>query len=100
MVWRDRVNLRVTNSIVTVFETTGNEVCDEGQEDDQLEPNKLELIIVIGFALKFLEKATPLVALRQILLQGRSAMTEVPKDCWSVDDSPARITEGALNHAL
>lgn len=75
----------MTNLIEMNTGTTANSVCGEGGEDDQLKSDKLEPIAVIGFALKFPQEATSPEEFWQMLLQGRSAMTEVPKDRWNID---------------
>lgn len=49
------------------------------------EEDKLEPIAVTGLALRFPQDATSPQAFWEMLLQGRSAMTEVPKDRWNID---------------
>lgn len=63
---RASAHARVGNDLVT--------------EDRELEP-----IAVVGFAFKLPQGATTTEAFWQMLLDGRSAMTEVPKDRWNVD---------------
>lgn len=50
-----------------------------------LEEDKLEPIAVIGLALRFPQDATSPEAFWQMLMDGRSAMTEVPKDRFNID---------------
>lgn len=58
-------------------------------------PDVPEPIAVVGFALKFPQDATSPEAFWQTLLDGRSAMTEVPKDRWNIDafyhENPDRL---------
>jgi hypothetical protein len=49
------------------------------------EPDKLEPIAVIGLAVKFPQDATSQESFWQMLLDGRSAMTEVPKNRMNID---------------
>ena len=50
-----------------------------------LEKDKLEPIAVVGLALRFPQDATSSAAFWQMLMEGRSAMTEIPKDRFNVD---------------
>jgi len=54
-------------------------------KDHDAEEDKLEPIAVIGLALRFPQDATSPQAFWDMLLEGRSAMTEVPKDRWNID---------------
>ena len=74
--------------MATIPETTNNFVnveCRTGREDGRLESDKLEPIAVTGFSLKFPQDATSPEKFWQMMLHGRSAMTDVPKDRWNVD---------------
>lgn len=45
----------------------------------------VESVAIVGLALKFLKDATSPETFWQVLLHGRSAVTEVPKDRWNID---------------
>ena len=47
--------------------------------------DKLEPIAVVGFALKFPQDATSAESFWQMLADGRSAMTDIPKDRFNID---------------
>lgn len=49
------------------------------------EKDKVEPIAVIGLALRFPQDATSPEAFWQMLMEGRSAMTEVPKERFNID---------------
>lgn len=69
-------------------EALGYSLCGESsirREDGRLESDKLEPIAVTGFSLKFPQDATSPEGFWQMMLHGRSAMTDVPKDRWNVD---------------
>jgi Beta-ketoacyl synthase, N-terminal domain len=70
---------------------------ESGQTGDALEP-----IAVIGLALKFPQDATSPEAFWQMLMEGRSAMTNVPKERFNVDafyKSASSKTRGVSFHA-
>ena len=50
-----------------------------------LQPDKLDPIAVVGLALRFPQDATSPEAFWQMLLEGRSALTDVPPDRYHVD---------------
>ncbi len=50
-----------------------------------MEQDKSEPIAVVGFALKFPQDAVSVEGFWQMLIDGRSAMTEIPQDRWNVD---------------
>lgn len=50
-----------------------------------LEHDKLEPVAVIGFSFKFPQDATSGESFWKMLLEGRSAMTEIPKDRFNID---------------
>lgn len=58
--------------------TTGETI--QSSERDLLQP-----IAIIGFSLKFPQEATTPEAFWQMLMQGRCAMTEFPKDRMNID---------------
>ena len=53
---------------------------DKMQESDLVEP-----VVVIGLALKFPQDATSPDSFWEMLINGRSAMTEVPSDRFKID---------------
>jgi hypothetical protein len=54
-------------------------------ESTTLEDDGLEPIAIVGLALKFPQDATSPEAFWQMLVEGRSAMTDVPKERFNVD---------------
>ena len=54
-------------------------------QDPEMEGEKLESIAIVGLALKFPKDATNPENFWQTLIEGRSAMTEVPNDRWNID---------------
>ena len=52
---------------------------------ESLQPDKLDPIAVVGLALRFPQDATSPEAFWQMLLAGRSALTDVPQDRYHVD---------------
>lgn len=52
----------------------------EGSDHDRLEP-----IAVIGFSVKFPQEATTAEGFWNLLVQGRSAMTEIPGDRFNIN---------------
>jgi acyl transferase domain-containing protein len=50
-----------------------------------IEEDKLEPIAVIGFGLKFPQDADNPENFWKMLVEGRSAMTDVPKDRWNIE---------------
>lgn len=50
-----------------------------------LQPDKLDPIAVVGLALRFPQDATSPEAFWQMLLEGRSALTDVPPDRYHVN---------------
>ena len=50
-----------------------------------MEGEQLESLAVVGLALKFPQEATDAEAFWRMLVDGRSAVTEVPKDRWNID---------------
>lgn len=54
-------------------------------EAELLQPDKLEPIAAVGLALRFPQDATSPEAFWQMLLEGRSALTDVPQDRYHVD---------------
>jgi hypothetical protein len=54
-------------------------------KDSYLEHDKLEPVAVIGFSFKFPQDATSGESFWKMLLEGRSAMTEIPKDRFNID---------------
>ena len=50
-----------------------------------LEQDLLQPIAIIGFSLKFSQEATTPEAFWRMLMQGRCAMTEFPKDRMNID---------------
>ena len=69
-----------SQSTDTVTEGCRTFFTEQDEERDRLEP-----IAVIGYSLKFPQDATSPEDFWQMLLHGRSAMTEVPKDRWNID---------------
>jgi acyl transferase domain-containing protein len=61
------------------FETTNGSLSLEAAED------KLEPVAIIGFSLKFPQDATNPEAFWKMLVEARSAMTEIPKDRFNID---------------
>lgn len=57
----------------------------ESSGPNRLENDKLEPIAVVGMSLKFPQSATSPDSFWQMLLDGRSAMTEIPKDRLNID---------------
>lgn len=75
-------------SLSELTDSTTERTDDDSKSDDQtynLEEDKLEPIAVIGLSLKFPQDATSPDAFWQMLLNKKSAMTEVPKDRYNVD---------------
>ena len=59
---------------------------ESGQtREDAPEQELLEPIAIVGFALKFPQDATTTEAFWQLLLEGRCATTDFPKDRMSID---------------
>lgn len=60
---------------------------ENGHVDDfeLLQPDKMDPIAVVGLALRFPQDASSPEAFWQMLLEGRSALTDVPKDRYHVD---------------
>ena len=54
-------------------------------QDAEMEREELTSIAVVGLALKFPKDATNPDNFWQLLIEGRSAMTEVPNDRWNID---------------
>lgn len=71
-------------------------------QERKMEDDKLEPIAVVGMALKFPQDATTAESFWQMLLDGRSAMTEVPKDRWNIDafyhPNPDRYDTVSITH--
>jgi Beta-ketoacyl synthase, N-terminal domain len=59
--------------------------CVQANGATHLEDDKLEAIAVIGLALRFPQDATSAESFWQMLVEGRSAMTEVPKERFNID---------------
>ncbi|KAI9742337.1 MAG: hypothetical protein M1818_003870 [Claussenomyces sp. TS43310] len=57
----------------------------DATDPTQMVVDKLEPIAVIGLSLKFPQEADTAENFWQMLIEGRSAMTEVPKDRWNID---------------
>lgn len=55
------------------------------EDDGLLQPDKLDPIAIVGLALRFPQDATSPEAFWQMLLEGRSALTDVPQDRYRVD---------------
>lgn len=58
----------------------GKSYCNMANEQDALEP-----IAVIGMAVKFPQDASSVEGFWQMLLDGRSSLTEIPKDRMNID---------------
>lgn len=56
-----------------------------GLENQIFQKDRLESIGVTGFALNFPQDASDTEGFWQMLLEGRSAMTEVPEDRWNIN---------------
>lgn len=54
-------------------------------EGDELHPDKIEPIAVIGLDLKLPQDAATPEGFFEMLKEGRSALTEVPKDRYNLD---------------
>ena len=54
-------------------------------ESDELRPDKIEPIAVIGLDLKLPQDAATPEGFFEMLKEGRSALTEVPKDRYNLD---------------
>lgn len=52
---------------------------------DDPEDDKLEAIAVVGFSVKFPQEAVTAEGFWQLLVDGRSAMTEIPEDRFNID---------------
>lgn len=64
----------------------GNAVGNDGNHTYGSESdNKMEPIAVIGLALKFPQDATSPESFWQMLLEGRSSMTDIPKNRFNID---------------
>ena len=57
----------------------------DGDEEMTNKQDTLEPIAVIGIALKFPQDATSPEAFWEMLIQGRSALTEIPRDRFNLD---------------
>lgn len=53
--------------------------------ENSIENDSVEAIAVVGFDVKLPQDADTPETFWKLLLEGRSAMTEVPKDRWNVD---------------
>ena len=74
------------------FHDQGLVITEKHDHDDKarselpvLEQDILEPIAVVGFSLKFPQDATSAEAFWKMLLEGRSALTEIPKDRFNID---------------
>lgn len=56
-----------------------------GDDAELLQADKLDPIAVVGLALRFPQDATSPEAFWQMLLEGRSALTDVPQDRYHID---------------
>ncbi len=56
-----------------------------GARVDKQEKDKLEPVAVIGLSLKFPQDATSPEAFWQMLLDGRSALSDIPEDRFNAD---------------
>ncbi|KAL9121039.1 MAG: hypothetical protein Q9187_002405 [Circinaria calcarea] len=66
------------------------------QENLYLQQDKQEAVAVVGFSIRFPQDATSPEAFWQMLCEGRSAMTEIPKDRFNLDafyhSDPSRVS--------
>lgn len=84
----------------TMLGTEASSGCDNAN----LKREKLEPIAVIGYSAKFPQDASSPEAFWQLLCEGRSAMTEVPKDRFNVHSfyhpDTERLDSVCDNHAI
>ena len=73
--------------------------CSPTPSDSNLDEEKLDPIAVIGFSLKFPQQATSPEDFWRMLLDGRSARTEIPKNRFNIDSfyHPDKDRHDSLN---
>ena len=69
----------------SIWEKQCDKSSDSETGDDRLMNDKTEPVAVIGYSLKFPQDAISSEAFWQMLIEGRSARTDIPKERFNMD---------------